>query len=105
MFEQVSELLLLRTEVPGGGLGRLDFERNALDDTQARLLHRAKLQRVVRAHADFAQAEVEEHFGALPVLLRTYGEAEALVRLDRFRALVLQRVAGSTLFDSATLSL
>src|SRR5688500_3972492 len=100
VFEEVAELGLLGAEVVHGGVGRLDFEGDALDDAQPRLLHRAQLERVVRHQPDLAQPEVEEHLGALPVLAQVDGESQTLVGLDGVGALVLEGV-GADLVDDA----
>src|ERR1051325_6950897 len=96
----MAELLLLRAKVVCCGRGGFYFECDALDDSESGLLHRAQLERVVRHHSDFAEAEVEENLGALPVLAQVYCEAQTLVRLDGVRALVLQGV-GANLVDDA----
>src|SRR5215216_1386713 len=97
---KMAHLLLLRFEITGEEMVRLNFETHALNYLQARLAQCANLRRIVRHHAHRAQAKIEQDFGALIVAPQVSFEAEPLIGFDGVGTLVLQRIRADLVDDA-----
>src|SRR5207247_9296300 len=87
------------TGIRAGARGRGTRERYTLDDLEA-VQPDARLLRVVRHDARAAHAKVHEDLHADPVFAVIRLESQALVRLDRVEALVLELVRAQVVHQS-----
>src|SRR5687767_582998 len=93
--ELVAELFLFRLEVSPREGGRRDFEGNPFRHRELIALDTDELPRVVRQEAHRTDPEIAQNLDADAVVALIRLEAQALVRLHRIEALILELVGAN----------